>query len=68
MLESLLNSEYCEIFKSTYFEKHLRTAASEHMFIKLRKENAHKKFQGLRVPLKNEKFKNKFLLVHGVAI
>ena len=24
--------------------------------------------EGLRVPLKNEKFKNKFLLVHGVAI
>ena len=29
MLESLFNSEYCEIFKSTYFEEHLRTAASE---------------------------------------
>ena len=23
---------------------------------------------GLRVPLKNEKFKNNFLLIHGVAI
>ena len=27
------NSEYCEIFKSTYFEEHLRTAASEKMLI-----------------------------------
>ena len=37
VLESLFNSEYCEIFKSTYFEEHLRTAASEDMFMKLRK-------------------------------
>ena len=37
MLEFLFNSEYCEIFKSTYFEEHLRTAASENMFMKLRK-------------------------------
>ena len=25
LLESLFKSEYCEIFKSTYFEQHLRT-------------------------------------------
>ena len=31
------NSEHCEIFKSTYFEEHLRTAASENVFMKLRK-------------------------------
>ena len=37
MLESLFNSEYCEIFKSTYFKEHLRTAASENVFKKLRK-------------------------------
>ena len=37
VLESLFNSEYCEIFKSTYFEEHLRTAASENVFMKLRK-------------------------------
>ena len=37
VLESLFNSEYCEIFKSTYFEQHLRTAASENVFMKLRK-------------------------------
>ena len=36
VLESLFNSEYCEIFKSTYFEEHLRTAASENVFMKLR--------------------------------
>ena len=35
VLEPLFNSEYCEIFKSTYFEEHLRTAASENVFMKL---------------------------------
>ena len=34
---SLFNSEYCKIFKSIYFEEHLRTAASENVFMKLRK-------------------------------
>ena len=28
-LKSVFNSEHCEIFYSTYFEEHLRTAASE---------------------------------------
>ena len=37
LLESLFNSEYCEIFKSTYFEELLRTAASENVFMKLKK-------------------------------
>ena len=37
VLESLFNSEYCEIFKKTYFEEHLRTAASQNVFMKLRK-------------------------------
>ena len=37
LLESLFNSEYCEIFKSTYFEEHLRTTTSENVFMKLRK-------------------------------
>ena len=36
-LESLFNSEYCEIFKSTYFDEHLRMAASENVFMKLSK-------------------------------
>ena len=35
MLESLFNSAYCKIFKNTYFEEHLRTAASENVFLKL---------------------------------
>ena len=35
LLESLFNSNYCEIFKSSYFEEHLRTAASENVFMKL---------------------------------
>ena len=33
VLESLFNSEYCEIFQSTYFEEHLQMAASENVFI-----------------------------------
>ena len=37
VLESLFNSEYCEIFKSTYFKEHRPTAASENLFMKLRK-------------------------------
>ena len=28
------NLEYCEIFKSSYFEEHLQTAASENIFMK----------------------------------
>ena len=39
LLDSLLNSEYCEIFKSNYFEEHLRTVASENVFMKLRKKD-----------------------------
>ena len=35
MLKSLFNSEYCENFKSIYFEEHLQTAASENVFIKI---------------------------------
>ena len=35
VLESLFNSEYCEIFNSSYFEEHLRTVASENVFMKL---------------------------------
>ena len=29
----VFSCEYCEIFKSTYFEKHLRTAASETLLV-----------------------------------
>ena len=40
VLESLFNSEFCEIFQTTYFEEHLQTAASENVFIKIiHKEN-----------------------------
>ena len=35
VLESLFNSEYCEIFQSTYFEEHLQTATSENVLIKI---------------------------------
>ena len=34
LLEFLFNSKYCEIFKSSYFVEHLRTAASENVFMK----------------------------------
>ena len=34
---SCVDSEYCEIFKSTYFGEHLQAAASENVFLKLRK-------------------------------
>ena len=44
LLESLFSSEYCEIYKSTYFEEHLRTAASENVFMKLRKIKICKEF------------------------
>ena len=37
VLEYLFNSKYCEIFKCTYFEEHLRTDATENLFMKLRK-------------------------------
>ena len=37
VLETLFNSEYSKIFKRTYFEEHLRAAASENVFMKLRK-------------------------------
>ena len=36
VLKSVFDSEYCEIFKSTYLEEHLRTAASENVSMKLR--------------------------------
>ena len=38
VLVCLFNFQYCEIFKSTYFEEHLRTAASANVFMKLRKQ------------------------------
>ena len=48
LLESHFNSEYCkiskEIFKSIYFEEHLRTAASENVFMKQRKMKIHNGF------------------------
>ena len=37
VLECHFNSEFCEIFKGTYFEEHLRSAASENVFMRLRK-------------------------------
>ena len=35
VLEFIFNSDYCEIFQSTYFEEHLQTAPSENVFIKI---------------------------------
>ena len=43
--ESFFNSQYCKIFKSTYFEEHLRTAASGNVLMKLGKiKIVHKEF------------------------
>ena len=40
VLESLFNSEYCEIFQSIYFEEHLQMALSKNVFAKIiHKEN-----------------------------
>ena len=44
VMESLFNFEYYEIFKSIYFDKHLRTAASDDVFMKLRKIKIYKEF------------------------
>ena len=35
VLESLFNSEYYEIFKSTYFEEHLQRLTSENVFMRI---------------------------------
>ena len=40
----VLSCEVCETFKNTYFEEHLRTAASENVFMKLRKTKIYKEF------------------------
>ena len=37
VLECQFDSEFYEIFKSTYFEEHLPTPASENVFMKMRK-------------------------------
>ena len=37
VLKSLVNSEYCKIFKSTYCIEHLEKTTSENVFMKLRK-------------------------------
>ena len=42
---SLILNFVLRVFKSTYFEEHLRTAASENVFMKLRKIKIyHKEF------------------------
>ena len=40
----LANSEYCKIFKSNYYEEHMQTAASENVFMKMRKTKIYKEF------------------------
>ena len=55
VLESLFNSDYYQIFKSTYYEEHLRTTASENVFMKLREINIYKEFDST---LKKKFFQN----------
>ena len=53
MLDFLFNSEYCEIFKSTYFEERLRVAACENVFMKLRKieiTDMYKSYRNTELP------------------
>ena len=59
MLESLFNSEYCKHFKNTYFEEHLQTAASENVFIKLRKKN-YLFIRSFNFTLKNRFFQHQY--------
>ena len=40
----LAHSEYWEIFKVTYYEEYLQTAASENLLMKLRKIKIYKEF------------------------
>ena len=56
VLESLFNSEYCEIFQSTYFEEHLHSAASDNVFMKLR----NFKFISFNFTLKNRFFQHQY--------
>ena len=41
-LTQVLSSEYCQIFKNTYFEEHLLTAASD--FLKQLQNNGEQQF------------------------
>ena len=41
VLEYFFDAEYCEILKSTYFVEHLRSTASENVFMKLRKNKIY---------------------------
>ena len=43
-VEVSFSSEYWEISKSTYFQENLPTAASENVFMKLRKIKIYKEF------------------------
>ena len=75
VLESLFNSDYYQIFKSTYYEEHLRTTASENVFMKLREINIYKEFDST---LKKKFFQHQkqvkmfvftsWLVSHGVCI
>ena len=55
VLESLFNFDYYQNFKSTYYEEHLRTTASENVFMKLREINIYKEFDST---LKKKFFQN----------
>ena len=50
---------YCVIFRSTYFEEHLQTAASENVFMKLKKIKIYHNESGFF----NINIRNKFVIV-----
>ena len=55
----LFSSEYCEIYYSTYFEEDLRTAASENVFMKLRKMKICQEFFKKSISVFNINIRNK---------
>ena len=59
VFKSLFNSEYCEMFKNTYFEQHLRTA-SEDVFMKRRKIRIYKFIRSFNFTLKNRFFRHQY--------
>ena len=57
----MLSGEYCEIFKNTYFEKHLPTAASEKKLVRKLLKRRHLT-QGNNLTTKREYTLTKIIL------
>ena len=69
MLESFFNLEYCKIFKSTYFEEHLRMAASEYEFMKLKKIKNHRQVKlYISLLFYHDWFALKFVFTYNISL